>query len=90
MVKATCSFGKKRKMAKLVEIYLDQRVDRIRSVEEQLERLDDRLKKEKIDLQERDRLIFLLQTQLYTQQAKEWEQMQRKYVNPIMRARTST
>jgi hypothetical protein len=40
-------------------------------------------KSKKIDLQERDRLIFLLQTQFYKQQEKDWEQMQKKYVNPI-------
>jgi hypothetical protein len=70
-------------MSKLAEKYLDQRVGQKRSFEEQLGELDDRLKKEKIDLQERDRLIFLLQTQFYKQQEKDWEQMQKKYVNPI-------
>jgi hypothetical protein len=41
------------------------------------------LKKEKIDLQERDRLIFLLQIQFFEQQEKEWTQIQKKYVNPF-------
>jgi hypothetical protein len=85
MVKGLFGFGKKRKMAKLAGKYMDQRIDKKRSFEEQLGELDDRLKKEKIDLQERDRLIFLLQTQFYKQQEKDWEQMQKKYVNPISR-----
>jgi hypothetical protein len=76
-------FGKKRKMAKLVNRYIYQKMDQRRSFEEQLGELDDRLKKEKIDLQERDRLIFLLQTQFYKQEEKNWKQIQEKYINPI-------
>lgn len=70
-------------MAKLVGKYLDQRIDQKKSFEEQLGELDDRLKKERIDLQERDRLIFLLQTQFCQQREKQWEHIQKKYVNPI-------
>ena len=77
------SFGKKRKMAKLVTRYMDQRVEQKKSFEEQLGRLNDRLEKEKIDLQERDRLMFMLQTQFYEQQEKQWKQVQKKYVNPV-------
>lgn len=76
-------FGKKGKMAKLVTKYIVQRIDNKRSFEEQLGELDDRLKKERIDLQERDRLIFLLQTQFYQQRENQWERIQKKYVNPI-------
>ena len=83
MVKVVLGFGKKRKMAKLLGKFIDQRIDQKRSFEEQLGELDDRLKKEKIDLQERDRLIFLLQTQFYQYQEKQWEHIQKKYVNPI-------
>jgi hypothetical protein len=83
VVKLVLGFGKKRKMAKLVGKYLDQRVNQKRSFEEQLGELDERLKKEKIDLQERDRLIFLLQTQFYEQQEKQWTQIEKRYVNPI-------
>jgi hypothetical protein len=65
-------------MAKLVNRYMDQRIDERRSFEEQLGELDDRLKKEKIDLQERDRLIFLLQTQFYQKQEKQWKQLEKE------------
>jgi hypothetical protein len=65
-------------MAKLVNRYMDQRIDERRSFEEQLGELDDRLKKEKIDLQERDRLIFLLQTQFYHKQEKQWKQLEKE------------
>jgi hypothetical protein len=83
MVEVMHGFRKKRKMRKLVSKYIDKRIDQKRSFEEQLGKLDDQLKKEKIDLQERDRLIFLLQTQFYQQQEKQWEHIQKMYFNPI-------
>jgi hypothetical protein len=83
MVKGMLGFRKKSKMAKLVSRYIDQRVAKKKSFEEQLGELDDQLKREKIGLQERDRLIFLLQTQFYQQQERQWKQIQEKYVNPI-------
>ena len=87
MLKLAFGFGKKLKMVKLAAKYLDQRIDKKRSFEEQLGELDDRLKKEKIDLLERDRLLFLLQTQFYRQQEKDWEQIQKKYINPIAKTK---
>ena len=83
-------FGKRRsaRMIKLVTKYIDQRVEQKKSFEEELGRLDDRLKKEKIDLTERDRLAFMLQTQFYEQQKKQWKNVQEKYVNPIIQSKS--
>ena len=83
-------FGKRRsaRMIKLVSKYMDQRVEQKKSFEEELGRLDDRLKKEKIDLTERDRLAFMLQTQFYEQQKKQWKHVQEKYVNPIIQSKS--
>ena len=77
------SFGKKTKIAKLMTNYVSQRINQKKFFEQQLERLNDQLKKEKIDLQERDRLTFMLQKQFYERQEKQWKQIQEKYENPI-------
>ena len=77
-------FGKKQKMVKLIDKYVNQRIKHKRSFEEQLMRFDAQLQHEEIDQLERDRLRDLLEAKYYQQQQEEWIPIQNKYCNPLI------
>lgn len=70
-------FRKKQRMAKLIDNYVNQRIQHKRSYGEQLERLDAQLKHENIDKLERDRLKTILEAKYYKQQQEDWNQIQK-------------
>jgi hypothetical protein len=61
-------FGKKPKKGKLIEKFVNQRIEHKKNYKEQLNRLDFQLKQEKIDSLERDRLITILEAKYYEKQ----------------------
>lgn len=77
------TFGKERKMLKLVGNYIKDRVREGKAFNDQIRRLDAQLTDKLIDEETYQRLKAILETQYYQKQEEEWEKVVNKFQNPL-------
>ena len=78
------SFGKKRKMQKLIGNYVSFRVKEKRAFNEQLERLVAQLSDKKIEPDTYERLREVLEVKYFQQQQEEWAKIKDKFYDPLI------
>lgn len=77
------SFGKKRKMRKLIGNYVSDRVKEKKAFNEQMKRLDAQLQDKKIEKQIYERLKDILEVKYFQQQQEQWAKIKNNFFNPL-------